>query len=279
MIKIGFIDYFLDEWHAQYYPDRIKEISGGEMEVVYAYGLIDSPRGGMTNKDWCEKNNIILCSTIEEVIEKSDVLAVLSPDNCEMHEELCRLPLRSGKFCYVDKTFAPDYATGRRIFDIAEKYNTPCYSTSALRFAPEYKELDAENITAINCWGPNGFEIYSIHQLEPLVMLMKTGASRVMYVPGEGWYSAVIEFDDGRKGTISGYNEGSPFMMNVACKGGNKIVNVESNFFYDFLVELVDFFRTGKIKVPHEETLSIMALRGAISKAQKTPCQWVQVEG
>ena len=43
-------------------------------------------------------------------MEKSDCLLVLSPDNCEMHEELCQIPLRSGKRTYVDKTFAPDLA-------------------------------------------------------------------------------------------------------------------------------------------------------------------------
>ena len=47
-MKIGFIDYYLDEWHANNYPELIKELSGGDMEVAYAYGHIDSPIGGMT---------------------------------------------------------------------------------------------------------------------------------------------------------------------------------------------------------------------------------------
>ena len=278
MLKIGFIDYYLDEWHANNYPEWIKEASDGEMEVAYAYGYMDSPIGGLSSDDWCGKNKISRCMTIEEVIEKSDVLIVLSPDNCEMHEELCQLPLRSGKPCYVDKTFAPDYPTARCIFDIAEKYNTPCYSTSALRYAKEYKDLETSNITAINCWGPNGFEIYGIHQMEPLMMLMKTEAKRVMYIPAENWYSVIIDFVDGRKGTISGYASGSPFIMNVAGRDGSKLVQVDSNFFHDFIVELVDFFRTAVIKVPHEETLSIMAVRGSVLKAQKTPLQWVDVD-
>lgn len=45
---------------------------------------------------------------------------MLSPDNCEMHEELCRLPMSSGKLTYVDKTFAPDYPAAKRIFDAAQ---------------------------------------------------------------------------------------------------------------------------------------------------------------
>ena len=81
MKKIGFIDYYLDEWHANNYPEYIKRQSNGRYEVCYAYGMIDSPIGGITNKEWSEKYNIPLLDSIEEVIEKSDLLIVLSPDN------------------------------------------------------------------------------------------------------------------------------------------------------------------------------------------------------
>ena len=133
MMKIGFIDYYLDEWHANHYPQWLKEASGGEMEVVIAYGMIDSPIGGRTTEKWCSDMGIAQAASIEEVIEKSDALVVLSPDNCEMHEQLCQLPLRSGKPTYVDKTFAPDYATACKIFAIAREHGTPFFSSSARR--------------------------------------------------------------------------------------------------------------------------------------------------
>lgn len=174
MQTIGFIDYFLDEWHANNYPEWIKQASGGELQVAYAYGKIDSPRpGGLTTDDWCAKYGITRCATIEEVVEKSDCLLVLSPDNCEMHEELCQIPLRSGKRTYVDKTFAPDLAAAERLFAIARQSGTPCYSTSALRFAAEYRDIRPDEVTAVSCWGPNDFDTYSVHQLEPLMMLMR----------------------------------------------------------------------------------------------------------
>lgn len=277
MKKIGFIDYYLDEWHANNYPALIKEISGGELEVTCAYGQIDSPIGGMTTDEWCAKYNIPRCLTIEEVVEQSDLLVVLSPDNCEMHEELCQIPLRSGKPTYVDKTFAPDYATARRIFDIAEAHNTPCYSTSALRFADEFKDVDRAGVTAITSVGPNGFETYAIHQLEPIVMLMNAPVSRVMYIPGNKWYTAVLEFADRRRATLAGFESGAPFLLNVASDAGNRTITVQSDFFRNFIVELCDFFLNGTLKVPHEETLTIMAVRGAVLKAQNTPCEWVNV--
>ncbi len=277
MIQIGFIDYYLDEWHANNYPRMIQAASGGEMEVAYAYGMIDSPIGGLTTDAWCEKYGVKKIETIEELVKISDVLVVLSPDNCEMHEELCKIPLASGKRCYIDKTFAPDYATAKRIFANAEAHNTPCYSTSALRFADEYRNIDTDGIHGIQSWGPAEFETYSIHQLEPLAMLMKATPKRVMYLPGEGCYSLIIEYSDGRYASVNGFRDGSPFMINIAKSSGNCVLNINSPYFDHFIENLVDFFRTGEVKVPHDETLHIMALRGAGIEAQKTPGVWVNV--
>ena len=115
-MKIGFIDYYLDEWHANTYPARLKELSNGEMEVAYAFAEIDSPLpDGMTTDEWCRKNDIQRVDSIEKLVELSDGIVVLSPDNCERHEQLCRIPLASGKRCYVDKAFAPDGETANMV--------------------------------------------------------------------------------------------------------------------------------------------------------------------
>ena len=55
MKKIGFIDYYLDEWHANNYPAFFENVVGDEMKVCYAWAKIDAPNG-MTNKEWSEKN-------------------------------------------------------------------------------------------------------------------------------------------------------------------------------------------------------------------------------
>lgn len=274
-MKIGFIDYYLDEWHANNYPQWIREASGGEMEVSLAYGKIDSPIGGRTNAQWCADMNIPQAQSIEEVVAQCDGIIVLSPDNCEMHEELSRLPLMSGKPTYIDKTFAPDYPTAKRIFDVAEAHGTPCYSTSALRYADEYRGIGPAD--AIASWGPNGFETYAIHQLEPIMMLIDSKPSRVMYVPGKDWYAMTIEFAGGQVATLTGYDKGSPFAMNIAAPAGNRVVAIESDYFHNFIVQLVAFFREPAEVVPHEETLRIMAVRGAGLDAIRQPGQWVPV--
>ena len=107
MKKIGFIDYYLHEWHADNMPAWIHNASDGKMKVCYAWGEIDNPHdGGKTNKEWAKEMDVELCSSQEEVIDKSDYLVVLSPDNAERHVDLCKLPLVSGKPVFIDKTFA-----------------------------------------------------------------------------------------------------------------------------------------------------------------------------
>lgn len=98
-MKIGFIDYYLDEWHANNYPEWIKEASGGEMTVGYAFAETASPHTGVTTEEWCSRTGITQAASIEELVEKSDAIVVLSPDNCERHEMLSRLPLLSGSRC------------------------------------------------------------------------------------------------------------------------------------------------------------------------------------
>ena len=79
MKKIGFIDYYISEWHANNYPKWIKEIND-EYCVAYAWAEIDvSPVDNVTTDQWCEKFGAEKCATIEELCEKSDFIIILSP--------------------------------------------------------------------------------------------------------------------------------------------------------------------------------------------------------
>ncbi len=276
-MKIGFIDYYLDEWHANNYPKMIKELSEGRYEVSFAYGKIDNPIGGMTNKEWAEKNGIELLESIEEVIEKSDRLIVLSPDNPEMHEELCELPLKSGKLLYIDKTFAPDRKTAEKIFENAKAGNTKCYSSSALRFASELCDIDKKAIHKIYSEGPGEYEMYSIHQIEPIICLMESRAKQVMFTGESNHPSMIIMFEDGRCAQMY-QTRNTPFRLTVEKEdGSSNIVQIKSNYFGLFLEELIRFFDTGIVPVPHEQTIDVIAVREAGLKAMKTPYEWVEV--
>ena len=275
-MKLGFIDYYLDEWHANNYPDRIRELSKGEIVVAYAYAEKDAP-DGMTTEEWCKKNNVQIVNSIEELVALSDGIIVLSPDNAERHEHLCRLPLASGKCVYVDKTFAPDKASAERIFKNAEEHHTPCYSSSALRYAAEYQGIVSKDVKAISSWGPYGYETYSIHQLEPIMTLIDSAPVKVMMNTCPDWYTLTIAFADGRMATATGFAKGGDFSMSLAMQEKTRVIRVQTDYFGAFLKELVRFFQTGEARVPHQTTINIMAVREAGCRAMKAPGTWIEV--
>lgn len=278
MKKIGFIDYFLDEFHANKYVETFKELSDGEFEVAYAYGMIDV-EGKMTNKEWAEKYNVELLPTIAEVVEKSDYLVVLSPDNPEMHEELCELPMRSGKLTYVDKTFSPDKATAIRIFDLAKKHGTKCFSTSPLRYAAEWKDIDKSKIERLYSEGSGFFGNYAIHQIEPIVMLMDTPAKRIMALGDDKHPSLVIEFADGRIAQMMHrYSQKCSFQISYIDEEHDCYeYQVKSSYFDLFVEGVVEFFKTGELPVTPEQTIDVMGILEAGNKALKKPFEWFEI--
>lgn len=283
-MKVGFIDYYLDEWHANHYPQWLRAQSGGELEVAYAFAETDAPRGRTTDA-WCAQNGIARCATIEELTEKSDAIVILSPDHCARHEHLCQIPLTSGKPCYVDKTFAPDVAAADRIFARADQFGTPCCSCSALRYADEYQGIDRSAILAVNAWGPGvgdqmGYEIYSIHQLEPVVMLMGTAPRRVMAMTAApNGYLLTMDYPDGRYASICSCLGAMPFRTHLTGRtaDGHRELTIRSDYFNRFMAMLARFLRTGTVEVPRAETRAIMATRAAGLRALQTPGEWIPV--
>ncbi|WP_123040330.1 hypothetical protein [Cohnella candidum] len=279
MKTIGFIDYFLDEWHANQYPKWIEEASGGSMKVAYAWGKIDSPNeDGLSNAEWCAKNGVQLLGSIEAVVAKSDYLIVLSPDHPEFHAELSDLPLKSGKPTYVDKTFAPDRETAVALFELARAHSTPMYSSSAMRFAAEYENAEREGIVSIASWGPGSFENYSIHQIEPIVSLMGSRPQRIMSIGTDANPAMLIGFDGGKQATLHHFGWDCPFRMAVGYETGKTLAIVpESDYFSMFIRRLIEFFETGKPKVEERQTVDIIALIEYGRKAAAAPYEWVEL--
>lgn len=285
MKKIGFIDYFLDEWHANNYPEWIRENCSSmkrECGLSYAWAGVDRP-GGLDTAAWCAKYNVVALASIEELVEKSDYIIVLSPDNPEQHEKLSRIPLMSGKPVYIDKTFSPDLASGIRMFDLAEKYATPMFSSSALRFAKEFSSypdsiVNRSSLEYVATQGPGRFENYSVHQLEMIVTLMGTGVNRIKRQSTNHTCTLILEYADGRKASMVQVQE-VPFQASLQLTNGKGIyINQCSDIFPRLIDTMLDFFENGKTPVPKDETLEIMALLEAGFKVAAKDDTWITVE-
>lgn len=273
MKKIGFVDYFLSEWHANNYPSWIKEICEEQSlsyELSYAYGEKPSVFDKMTTDQWCEKFGVEKCETIEELCEKSDVIVVLSPSNPEKHLEYAKKVLKYKKPTYIDKTFAPDYATAKEIFDLAEMYETPVFSSSALRYADEienYRDEDA----IITTGGGSSIGEYIVHQAEMVVKVLSAEPKSVTVSKQGNQYICRAEFEGGKKATMI-YADPLPFSVCIQRNDGTqKYSGINSPFFKKLIKDMLNLFETGKESFPRSETLYVMKLREAVLKGTGKP--------
>lgn len=281
MKKIGFIDYYIDEWHANNYPQMIRDSSyKDKFEVALAWEEI-SPAGKKNLDEWCKEQKVGKASSIEQVINECDCIVVLSPDNPERHEDLADLPLKSGKPVYVDKPFAPSIEAGRRMVEKAKAHNTPMMSSSALRFdstvESALQKAGGERVKFAATRGGGVFEIYAIHQVEMLTCLIGTGAKRIMQCGNEQSKLMVVDYGDDRRGVINLIpGHGFQFSMQYGDSGLVVADNVV-DFFPRFIERMLKFFDTARSVVPVEQTLEIAAIIEAGTAALNQPDKWVDV--
>ncbi len=278
MKKIGFVDYYISEWHANNYPAWIKQKSeelGLDYEVAYAWAELDTSLvDGVTTDEWCAKYGIERCATVEELCEKSDVILVLSPSNPEKHLGYAKAVLPFKKTTYIDKTFAPDYATACEIFDIAEKYGTPFFSTSALRFADELATVDAPN-SMITIGGGGNLPEYIVHQSEMVIKKMGTDIKKLI-ANKQGTQTFInIHFESGKEATMI-YGKGMPFGMYMAGAEKEAWKQVTSPFFMNLVGDILRFYETGKPSYDVNETKAVIKLVEMAVAANNAPCTWIE---
>ena len=272
MKKIGIIDYFIDEWHSNTYLSLFEQASkalGVDYKVMYGYAEVEK-EGKMPTDDWCKKNNIIRCQTIEELCEKSDNILILAPANPETHLKYAEIALKYGKTTYIDKTFAPDLETAKKIFELAEKYNTKIFTSSALRFAEEIENYtDIKN--AIITGGGSSLEEYVIHLIEMAVKMTQGAKVENVHVfSREKQSTIVIEFV-GKAVTLNFSRSGWDFYVDVEkSDGGCEYKKVEKGtHFYRLVESIVKFFESNEEPFNKKETLAVLAIRDAVMKGMK----------
>lgn len=278
--KIGFVDYYISEWHANHYPEWIaqaNEVLGTDYQVAYAWAELDvSPLDNVTTDQWCEKFGAERCATIEELCEKSDYIIVLAPSDPDKHLGYAQKVLPFGKRTYIDKTFAPNYATAKQIFDIAAKHNTAFFSTSALRCATELKEIGDVRSIMITGSGSN-FEEYCIHMVEMAVMLLKDPAVRVKVESLARQRICRVQTQSGKDAALL-YTPATSYMVMAQQEDGKCCKQlITSSFFVELLRDILQFFESGELPFPAEQTLEVMRVRDALLAAEAADGQWLQV--
>lgn len=280
MKKIGFIDYYLDEWHANNYPAWIEEYNrkhGTDFKVAFAFAEKEvPPKGGLSSSEWCARFGAEECRSIEEVCEKSDFIMILAPSDPEKHLGYAEKVFPYKKPVYVDKTFAPDYPSAARIFSLGEKNGTSFFSTSALRCAEEIAYT--ENAVAATVTGGGGnFAEYIVHQSEMLVKIMGKGAVRVRSLKKDEAVTVNVFYRDGRSAEMV-YASDMPFSATVKTRDGKSFSKkIESDYFGILIAHILEFFGGKPVFFDSLDTLEVIKIRAAACESLKKNGTFVEL--
>jgi hypothetical protein len=280
MKKIGFVDYYISEWHANNYPAWIKEACeklGTEYKVAYAWAELDvSPFDGRRTNEWCECYGVEKCETLEELCEKSDVIMILAPSNPETHLDYARRVLKYGKRTYIDKTFAPDLEVAKEIFRIGKECGARFFSSSALRYSEALEGVSgARRVTTFG--GGSNFDEYSVHQAEMVIASLKSEPLAVKAEAQGRQYIISVKLSEDKEATMI-YSPDLTFAMSWENAAGERSYKAPGKtHFPNLIADIINFFECGEVSFDTAETLIVMKLREATLRATSRLGEWIEL--
>lgn len=283
-IRIGWLDHHLYTHHSQVFlPLILGELGQGRFEVTAAWESDRDPDKG----DWCEENGIRRASSPEEVIEASDVIMVVSPNNPEAHLDLSRSALASGKPVYVDKYLAHTMADAQEMVNIARKNQTPLMTSSSLRFAPEVLDLmakiEGEAFEYVYARGMGKWRMhYGVHTV---ALALRAFGPYIKQICDRGTeLDRAVVLDDGtRRCLVETHlceNQEEVFPWELGVRVGDKVhrtvVHYSEKVYRNLISEFLKFFETRESPVSLEEQFATVAVEELAENSRLKGGTWVE---
>jgi predicted dehydrogenase len=267
--RIGFVDDNLANYHADVF---LKAFRGPLKErgftITGSFGLKETE-----SRAWAEKNNVPYFAEAAALNEAVDFYMILAPSTPGTHLELCQRVLPFKKPTYVDKTFAPDLATARKIFAIGDEHGVAMQTSSALRYTnvqEEVKKLGGRVEHAVTWGGGGSFDEYAIHPLELLISLMGHEATALLRRGDNNRSQLLINFAGDRTAVVNVYpRTDTAFAASVTTDKATRYFAVDSSrIFVNTAAAILDFFVAGKPTIDRQETLTLMRVLDAARDAR-----------
>jgi hypothetical protein len=219
-----------------------------------------------------------IVDSIEKLVEQVDVVFLETNDG-RPHLAQVLPALRARKPVFIDKPIAGSLTDAVAIFDAANHFKVPIFSSSSLRFAEGAQSLRSGKIGDIlgcDAYSPCALEKthpdlywYGIHGVETLFTVMGTGCEKVTRASTPDTDVVAGIWKGGRVGTFRGIRGGSAGYGGTAF-GAKGIAPIGPYGGYrPLLVEIVKFFETGVAPVSQEEMLEIYAFMEAADESKR----------
>ncbi|MFC4870821.1 Gfo/Idh/MocA family protein [Negadavirga shengliensis] len=264
-----------------------KSYRGYKVVAAYPYGskTIKSSADripGYTEE--IQKYGVKISDSIEDLLKDVDVV-LLETNDGRLHLEQALQVLRTGKRMFIDKPVAASLEDAIAIFKASGQYGVPVFSASSLRYIKGVSELDKTTVVGADTFSPATIESthpdlfwYGVHGVETLFTVMGTGCESVQRMHTEDTDVVVGFWKDGRIGTFRGTRSGkSGYGGTVYTTEGPKALGPYAGY-EPLLIEIVNYFDTGKVPVTPEETLEIFAFMAAADESKKQGGQKVRLD-
>jgi hypothetical protein len=264
-------------------PKAEGDLAGIRVVAAYPGGSPDVPASrdrveGFT-RQLRDQFRVEIVGSIDALLGKVDVVLLESVDG-RRHLEQVEPVLKARKPVFIDKPIAGSLADAVRIYRLAARYGTPCFSSSSLRYTPAFQRLKGDpkvgEVVGCDAYGPCPVEEhhpdlfwYGVHGVEALFTVMGTGCRSVARVRTDGTELVIGTWEGGRVGTFRGIRQGKADYGVVAF--GSKGVEAArgSGGYEPLLAEVCKFFRTGRPPVEANETLEVFAFMEAADESKR----------
>ena len=256
-----------------------------EVRIIAAYpgGSRDVPESwnrvaGYT-KEIQQKYGVEIVDSIDALLEKVDVVFLESVDG-RPHLDQVKPVFKAHKPVFIDKPVAGSLADALKIYRLAKESNTPCFSSSSLRFSPGILGMSQNSrvgkVLGCDAYGPCSLEAhhpdlfwYGVHGVETLFTIMGTGCVSVTRAHTKDTDFVTGVWKDGRIGTFRGtragkYDYGATVFGTAGTAPSGGYAGYEP-----LVVEICKFFKTGKPPVSAEETIEIFAFMEAADESKR----------
>ena len=284
VVRLGIIG--LDTSHSTAFS---KLINGAQEDWADGFKVVAAyPYGSQTIKSSYERipkyieevktYGVEIVGSIAELLDKVDCV-LLETNDGRLHLEQALEVFKSGKICFIDKPLGATLGDAIAIYQLAEKYNIPIFSSSALRFSKKNVQIRAGecgDVLGADCYSAHKNEpthpdygFYGIHGVESLYTVMGTGCKTVSCMSSE--YGDVVTgiWDDGRIGTFRAVVKGPHTYGGTVITTKKKCTPAGGYEGYKCLLEeVLKFFRTGVAPVSREETVEIFTFMKAANMSE-----------
>ncbi len=258
----------------------IREMKAVAAVPAYSPDIPFSADNIRKNTESMRTMGVEIVDTIEAMLPKVDAVMLLSIDG-RSHLKQAMPVLAAKKPIFIDKPVAASLTDVVRIYNLAQKTGTPCFSSSSLRYGPAtvrmLKESGVGQIFGCDAYSSNAplepshpdLFYYGIHGCEILFTIMGPGCKKVSRVNTPTADLAAGVWADGRLGVFRGILKGQVGFG--ATVFGDKGIATTGKFegYEPLLKEIANFFKTGKPSVSPEKTLEIYAFMEAADESKR----------